>query len=110
LYTYEYFEYLLGNLNYLGEEMFIRCWLGRCELAPRHDLDVVNAFDKMHVGYKIRMEWGIGGLKHMWKVLMKKFDSIKGKYNHFFLVIIIIINFVHRNCMDFTYEVMSDQI
>ncbi len=110
LYTYEYFEYLLGNLNYLGEEMFIRCWLGRCELAPRHDLDVVNAFDKMHVGYKIRMEWGIGGLKHMWKVLMKKIDSIKGKYNHFFLVIIIIINFVHRNCMDFTYEVIGDQI
>ncbi len=38
------FEYLLGNLNYLGEEMFIRCWLGRCELAPRHALDVVKCF------------------------------------------------------------------
>lgn len=72
LYTYEYFEYLLGNLNYLGEEMFIMCWLGRCKLAPRHDFDAINAFDKMHVGYKIRVEWGIGGLKHMWKVLMKK--------------------------------------
>jgi hypothetical protein len=46
----------------------------------------------------------------MWKVLMKKIDSIKGKYNHFFLVIIIIINFVHKNYMDFTYEVIRDQI
>jgi hypothetical protein len=63
LYTYEYFECLLGNLNYLGEEMFIMCWLGRCKLALKHDLDAVNAFDKMHVGYKIKVEWGIGGFK-----------------------------------------------
>ncbi len=110
LYTYEYFEYLLGNLNYLGEEMFIICWLGRCELAPKHDLDVANDFDKMHVGYKIRVEWGIGGLKHTWKVLMKKIDSTKGKYNHFFPITTIVINFMHRHRMDFTYEVIGDQI
>jgi hypothetical protein len=60
-YTYEYLEYLLGNLSYLGEEMLIMCWLGRCELALRHDLDAVIVFDKMHVGYKIRVKWGLGG-------------------------------------------------
>jgi hypothetical protein len=86
------------------------CWLGRCELAPRHDFDAINAFDKMHVGYKISVEWGIGGLKRMWKVLMKKIDSTKGEYNHFFPIITIVINFMHRHRMDFTYEVIGDQI
>jgi hypothetical protein len=53
---------------------------------------------------------GIGGLKHMWRVLMKKIDSTKGEYNHFFLVTTIVINFMHRHHMDFTYEVIGDQI
>jgi hypothetical protein len=38
------------------------------------------------------------------------FDSTKGEYNHFFLVIAIILNFMHRHHMDFTYEVIGDQI
>ncbi len=61
------------------------CWLGTCELAPRHDLDAVNAFEKMHVGYKIRVEWGIGRLKHTWKVLMKFLIPQKASTIIFFL-------------------------
>jgi hypothetical protein len=33
----EYFEYLLGDPNYLGEDMFVICQLGRHELTPGHD-------------------------------------------------------------------------
>jgi hypothetical protein len=39
------------------------CQLGRFNLAPKHDLDAINTFNKMHVGYRVRVEWGIGGAK-----------------------------------------------
>jgi hypothetical protein len=59
----EYFQYLLRDPSYFGEDMFVMCRLGRHELAPRHDQNVVNAYNKMHVDYKVKIEWGIGGLK-----------------------------------------------
>jgi hypothetical protein len=39
------------------------CWLGRFNLALKHDLDAINAFNKMHASYRVRVKWGIGGLK-----------------------------------------------
>jgi len=44
----EYFEYLLWDLGYMGEKMLVRC-----KIALRHDLNVMHAYNKMHVGYKI---------------------------------------------------------
>jgi hypothetical protein len=41
---------------------------------------------------------------------MKTIDPTKGKYNHFFQITTIVINFMHRHCMDFTYEVIGDKI
>jgi hypothetical protein len=49
----------------------------------------------MHVGYNLKMEWGIGGLKHKWKQLMRKFDSTKPKYNTLFKATTLLINFLH---------------
>ncbi len=83
------------------------CQLGRLNLALMHDLDAINAFNKMHASCKVRVEWGIGGLKCKWMKLMKIFNSKKGKYTHFFLASIILINYLH---MDFTYEVIGNQI
>ncbi len=37
----------------------------------------------MNVGYKIKVEWGIGEPKHKWKHLMKKFDATKMKDSFF---------------------------
>jgi hypothetical protein len=39
--TKKYFEYLLGHLGYMGEKMFVIQWLGKCELAIKHDLDAM---------------------------------------------------------------------
>jgi hypothetical protein len=63
MYINEYFEYLLRDPSYLGEHMFVMCWLGRHELTHGHDQNAINAYNKMHVGYKVKMEWGIGGSK-----------------------------------------------
>jgi hypothetical protein len=53
----------LGDLGYLGEDMFIMKRIRRCEIGPNVDQDVIRTYNKMNVGYKVQMEWGIGGLK-----------------------------------------------
>jgi hypothetical protein len=52
-------------------------WFVRHKLALGHILNVMQTCNKMHVGYKIWMEWGIGKLNWKWKRLMKCFDSTK---------------------------------
>ncbi len=47
--------------------MFIMKRIRRCEIGLNVDQDVIRAYNKMHVGYKVQMEWGIGGLKRKWK-------------------------------------------
>jgi hypothetical protein len=61
MHTNEYFEYILGDPSYLGEDMFVMCQFGRHELTLGHEQNEINAYNKMHVGYKVKMEWGIGG-------------------------------------------------
>jgi hypothetical protein len=60
-------------------------FFGKCELILWHDQNVVDVYNKMYVGYKVTMEWGIGGMKWKWKWLMKHFDSTKSKYGHYFV-------------------------
>jgi hypothetical protein len=37
------------------------CWFGKCEFVLGHDQNIINAYNKMHVGYKIKVKWKIGG-------------------------------------------------
>jgi hypothetical protein len=62
----------------------------------------------MHVGYKVQVDWGIGGLKRKWRWLMKRFDSTKQKYTFLFRATALLTNFLHRHLMDFTFEVISE--
>jgi hypothetical protein len=65
----------------------------------RIDLYVIKEYKKMHViRLKVRVQWGIGKLKCKWKRLMKHFDFIKEKYNHLFIAIALLINFLHKCC------------
>jgi hypothetical protein len=106
----EYFEYLLGDPSYLGEEMFIMRRIGRCEIGPNADQDVIKAYNKIHAGYGVRVEWGISGLKRKWRRIMKRFDSTKPKNIILFKVVTILTNFLHRCQMDFTFEVIGEQL
>jgi len=63
MHTNEYFEYVLGDLRHLGERIFVRHQLGRCGCALGHDQNIINVYDNMHVGYNVRVEWGIRELK-----------------------------------------------
>lgn len=59
----EYLEYVLGDPGYQGENMFIMKCIGCLELPPDIDDLVLNAFNKMHAGFRVQVECMIGGLK-----------------------------------------------
>lgn len=58
-----YFEYLLVDLSYFGKKMFIIKRIGRCEVAFNANQSVIKTYNIMHVRCRVRMGWGIGGLK-----------------------------------------------
>jgi len=70
-------EYLLGDPGYLGEEMYIMRRLGEREIPGDPNLLAIDAYNKMHAGYRVAVEWGIGGLKRKWKRMLKTFDCTK---------------------------------
>ncbi len=110
VHTNKCFKYLLGGPSYLGGVMFVMWQLGRHELLPRHDQNVINAYNKMHDDYKVKVEQEIGGLKQKWNWLMKHFDSTKEKCSHSFCVAIILTNFLHKCHLHFTYDAIGDPI
>ena len=63
----------------------------------------------MHAGYRIKVEWGIGGLKQKWRRLMKRFDNRRPRFRHFFDVAAKLTNFLHRRCMNFDRVLPEDQ-
>ncbi len=72
---------------------------------------VVKVYNKMHVEYKVQVEWRIDGLKRKWKQFMKMFDWTEPNYIlNFFWIVVLIIHFLHRKHMDFTYKVINDYI
>ena len=60
----QYFEYVLGDSGYVGTEMFMLGRIQGQEMGAEIAQPVVDAWNKMHAGYRIQVEWGIGGLKH----------------------------------------------
>lgn len=110
MHKHDHFKYLFGDPGYMGEEMFVMQQLGKHEFASRHDLNVVHAYNNMHVRYKVQVEWGIKVLKWKWKRFMKHFDSTKPKYSHLFKIIAILTNFIYKHCLDFTFEVIGAHI
>jgi hypothetical protein len=66
---------LLGDPSYMGDKMFIMQIIGWWELTPDADHAIMWAYDKMHAGFKVQVEWGIGGLKKnggaSWKGLIQ---------------------------------------
>jgi hypothetical protein len=69
-------------------------WIGCHEWCLDTHLSTVKAYNKMHVRYRVKVEWGIGGLKSKWQRLMKRFDSTKPKFSHLFHSITLLTNFL----------------
>jgi hypothetical protein len=76
--------------------------------SSQFNLDVIQAYNKTHVGYQMQVEWGIGGLKRKWRKLVTIFDNKKSKFNHLFQYKVLLTNFLHRRKRDLTYEVIGE--
>lgn len=55
-------EYLLGDPGYFGLDEFILRRVSGRETSSKNN-PVVAEFNKMHAGYRVQVEWGIGGMK-----------------------------------------------
>ena len=90
-------KYLFGDPGYSGKNMFIMQRLnGTQELPEGVDTGSIRAYSKMHVGYRMHVEWGIGGLKQKWCRLMKRYDATLPKYDDFFTSCCLMKNFIYR--------------
>jgi hypothetical protein len=103
-----HFEYVLGNPAYQGGDMYIMRHVGTRELHADADLSTVRAFNKMHVGYRVRVEWGIGGLKRKWRRLSKVFECTRVKFSILFHSAALLTNFLHRRRLDYSVEILGD--
>jgi hypothetical protein len=81
---------------------FSKCFfrLRFLNLGPNHN--------KNNASLWVRVEWGIRGLKSKWRMLMKRFDSTKQKYNHLFKATTFLTNFLHSHRQDFTIEIIGE--
>jgi hypothetical protein len=60
----EYIEYLLGDPGYAGADMFVMRRIGVHEVAEgSSNANAIRAYNMMHAGRRIKVEWGIRGLK-----------------------------------------------
>ena len=91
----DYLQFVLGDPGYLGEDMYILRRISHREVQPGSER-VIDAFNSRHAGIRVRVEWGIGGLKRKWKRLMKRFDSTKPKFCVLFKSACLLTNFIHR--------------
>jgi hypothetical protein len=53
--------------------------------------------NKNNVGFTVKVEWVIGGLKSKWRRLRKRFNSTKQKYNHLFKATTFLTSFLRRH-------------
>ena len=90
--------------------MFIMRRIGQRDMAGEgdYDLEAVLQFNKMHTGLRVRVEWGIGGLKRKFKRLMKSFDNTKEKFPELFLAGCFLTNFIQSRRMDMRCIIVGD--
>jgi hypothetical protein len=104
----EYFEYLLKDLKYLGEKMFIVCKIGRWELL----LDVMAWCCPNLQHWTTHVVWNPCGIRNWWtlkktKMLTEIYIYIyiysKPNFLNIFQVGALITNYLHRHYMNLTH-------
>ena len=63
----------------------------------------------MHAGFRIQVEWCIGGLKQKWRRLIKRFDNRRPRFCLFLEAAAKLTNSFHRWSMNFNQVVPKEQ-
>lgn len=97
-----------GDQGYTCLEKYIMCDFSKVERrALELPLGLAKRFNKMHVGYRLRVEWGISGLKTKCRCLQKRFDHlVKPTFAITFTIATLLTNFLHRRRRDM-HEVIA---
>lgn len=56
----------------------------------------LQAYNKVHAGKRIKVEWGIGGLKMRWRILNGTWKNRRNKFSTTMRACAILTNFLHR--------------
>jgi DDE superfamily endonuclease len=86
----------LGDPGYAGADMFVMRRIGVHGVAEGSNANAIRAYNMMHAGRRIKVEWGIGGFKCKFRRFQKPFDNTKPRFNHFFRAAAILTSFLHR--------------
>jgi hypothetical protein len=74
----------------------------------REAVDVVGpalqAYNKVHAGKRIKVEWRIGGLKMRWRILNGTWTNRRQKFATTMRACAILTNFLHRCRMNMAIE------
>ena len=100
-------EYLLGDPGFLGMDHFILRRLDERENVSEHLTPVMEDFNKFHAGYRVSVEWGIGGIKAKFKKFFSVFTNRRYHFESMFKTAVILTNFLHRRRMDMTPDYSS---
>jgi hypothetical protein len=63
---------------------------------------VAEAFNRRHAAERIKVEWGIGGLKTRFRRLLTNCPTRRASFSSMFTTCCILTNFIHRNRKEFT--------
>jgi DDE superfamily endonuclease len=96
-------EHLLGDPGYIGVEMYVLRRVHSREMpADPNAAAVAEAFNRRHAAERIKVEWGIGGLKIRFRRLLTNCTSRRGSFASMFNACCILTNFIHRNRIEFS--------
>jgi hypothetical protein len=102
-------EFLMGDPGYLGLEMFIMRRVDAREIVGgvaanaepgRVGDPVIDAFNARHAGFRVKVEWGIGGIKNKWRAFLDVFPFKRDCFQVLFNAAAIMTNFIHRRRMN----------
>ena len=100
-------EYFLGDPGYMGAEMFVLRRVDNREMPAHVDQAVFDAFNRRHAGERVRVEWGIGGIKNKWRRFLKTFPNRRWTFELSFKAAALLTNFIHRRRMIYGVELVG---
>ncbi|PXF40335.1 hypothetical protein BWQ96_09956 [Gracilariopsis chorda] len=94
-------EFVLGDPGYMEMDQFVPSRLDAIEFSDVDAHSVLQAFNKMHAGFCVAVEWGIGGLKCKFKKFLETCLNRRDTFELIFSTAAILTNFMHRRKKDY---------
>jgi hypothetical protein len=90
-------EYLMGDPGYIGVDMYILRRTDYREVAREDMTVVIITFNRRHSHRRIKIEWGIGGVKNRWRRFLDVCPSSRWNFKAVFVACCRLTNFIHRS-------------